>query len=89
MEITGTKVTLVEDPSLKAIATITFDGCFVVKGIKVVEGERGLFVAMPSRRLPDGTYQDVAYPSTRDMAERIRALVLDRYRNARSAQVTR
>jgi stage V sporulation protein G len=89
MEITGTKVTLVDDPSLKAIATLTFDGCFVVKGIKVVEGERGLFVAMPSRKLPDGTYQDVAYPSTREMAETIRSLVLERYRNARGAKVTR
>ncbi len=87
MEITNTKVTLVDDPSLKAIATLTFDACFVIKGIKVVRGERGLFVAMPSRKLPDGTYQDVAYPSTREMAEKIRTLVLERYHNARGARV--
>ena len=87
MEITNVKVTLVEDPSLKAIATLTFDACFVVKGIKVVQGERGLFVAMPSRRLPDGTYQDVAYPSTKDMTEKVRTLVLEHYHKAMGTRV--
>ena len=82
MEITNVKVTLVDDPALKAIATITFDCCFVVKGIKVVKGDRGLFVAMPSRRLPDDTHQDVAYPSTVDMAHKVRGMILDRYRMA-------
>ncbi len=79
MEITNVKVTTVNDPSLKAIATITFDSCFVVKGIKVVLGKQGLFVAMPSRKLPDGSYQDVAYPRTRDMSDRLRGLILERY----------
>ena len=79
MEITNVKVTTVDDPSLKAIATLTFDACFVVKGIKVVLGKQGLFVAMPSRKLPDGTYQDVAYPRTRDMSDRVRSLILERY----------
>lgn len=87
MEITNVKVTLVDDPSLKAIVTLTFDACFVVKGIKVVQGDRGLFVAMPSRKLPDSTYQDVAYPSTREMAEKLRTMILDRYANAVGAQV--
>jgi stage V sporulation protein G len=88
MEITNVKVTTVDDPSLKAIATITFDGCFVVKGIKVVKGERGLFVAMPSRKLPDLTYQDVAYPSTKEMADKMRGLIMDRYRMATSMSPT-
>jgi len=87
MEITNVKVTLVDDPSLKAIATLTFDGCFVIKGVKVVTGERGLFVAMPSRKLPDRTHQDVAYPSTREMAEKVRTMVLDQYRMAVSMAV--
>lgn len=87
MEITNVKVTIVDDPALKAIATITFDGCFVVKGIKVVKGERGLFVAMPSRKLPDETHQDVAYPSTKEMADKMRELILDRYRMASSMTV--
>ena len=87
MEITNVKVTLVDDPALKAIATLTFDSCFVVKGIKVVLGDRGLFVAMPSRRLPDGTYQDVAYPSTREMTDRLRTLVLEQYHAASGTRV--
>ncbi|MCK4303403.1 MAG: SpoVG family protein [Candidatus Eisenbacteria sp.] len=82
MEITDVKITLVDDPALKAITTLTLDACFVIKGIKVVRGNRGLFVAMPSRKLPDGTYQDVAYPSTRELAESIRSLVLERYEKA-------
>ena len=61
----------------------------IVKGIKVVQGERGLFVAMPSRRLPDGTYQDVAYPSTREMTEKVRNLVLEHYHNAVGVRVRR
>ncbi|MBD3237273.1 MAG: hypothetical protein GF330_11250 [Candidatus Eisenbacteria bacterium] len=83
MQITAVKVSVVEDPSLKAVATITFDDCFVVKGIKVVLGEQGLFVAMPSRKLPDGSYQDVAFPTTPPLREEIRSIVLQRYEAAR------
>jgi stage V sporulation protein G len=79
MQITAIKVSLVEDPSLKAVATVTFDDCFVVKGIKLILGEQGLFVAMPSRKLPDGTYQDVAFPTTAEMRERLRSLVMEQY----------
>ncbi len=79
MEITAVKLSLVDDPALKAIASLTFDSCFVIKGIKVVQGENGVFVAMPSQRMKDGTYRDVAYPSTPELAERIRTLVLERY----------
>lgn len=82
MQITALKVSVVEDPSLKAVATITFDDCFVVKGIKVVRGEQGLFVAMPSRKLPDGTYQDVAFPTTAELRKEICTLILQRYDEA-------
>ena len=82
MEITNVKVTLVDDPALKAIATLTFDACFVVKGIKVVLGERGLFVAMPSRRLPDGTYQDVAHPINTEFRSELQLAILDAYEKA-------
>ena len=85
MQITAVKVSVVEDPSLKAVATLTFDDCFVVKGIKVVRGEQGLFVAMPSRKLPDGTYQDVAFPTTAELREEIRAIILQRYEEALAA----
>ena len=69
MEITHVRVSLVSDPRLKGIATITFDDCFVVKGIKIVQGEQGPFVAMPSRKLPDGSFQDVAYPTSKEMVK--------------------
>ena len=85
MQITAIKVSVVDDPSLKAVATITLDDCFVVKGIKVVLGEQGLFVAMPSRKLPDGSYQDVAFPTTAELREELRDLVLQRYNDARDA----
>ena len=82
MQITGIKLSLVDDPSLKAVIAITFDDCFVVKGIKVIQGEQGLFVAMPSRKLPDGTYQDVAFPTVPELRDEVRTLVLERYEAA-------
>jgi stage V sporulation protein G len=82
MQITGIKLSLVDDPSLKAVIAITLDDCFVVKGIKVIQGEQGLFVAMPSRKLPDGTYQDVAFPTVPELRDEIRTLVLERYEAA-------
>ena len=82
MQITAVKLSLVDDPSLKAIIAITFDDCFVVKGIKVIQGKQDLFVAMPSRKLPDGTYQDVAFPTAPELRDEIRTLVLERYEDA-------
>ena len=82
MQITGIKLSLVDDPSLKAVIAITFDDCFVVKGIKGIQGEQGLFVAMPSRKLPDRTYQDVAFPTVPELRDEIRTLVLERYEAA-------
>lgn len=75
MEITEIRISLRDDNKLKAFASITLDNCFVIRGLKVIEGAKGIFVAMPSRKRPDGTYQDVAHPinnETRDwMEERI------------------
>ncbi len=72
MEITEIRISLRDDNKLKAFASITLDNCFVIRGLKVIEGAKGTFVAMPSRKRPDGTYQDVAHPinnSTRDWME--------------------
>ena len=79
MEITEVRLTLRGEDRLKAFVSITFDNAFVVRGLKVIEGNSGLFVAMPSRRGKDGTFRDVAHPinnETRDMIERV---VLDEY----------
>lgn len=64
MTITDVRVRLVdkEGLNLKATASVTFDNAFVVHDIKVIEGREGLFIAMPSRKAPNGTYRDVAHP---------------------------
>ncbi len=73
MEITEVKVYPVSDnEKLKGYATIIFDNCFVVRDLKIIDGNNGLFVAMPSKKKKDGTYRDTAHPlntETRDMIE--------------------
>jgi stage V sporulation protein G len=80
MEISEVRVTIRPDDRLKAFASVTFDNCFVVHGLKVIEGNNGLFVAMPSRRRSDGTYQDIAHPINNEMRSKIEAKVLSLYR---------
>ena len=63
MQITEVKISLREaDDRLKAFATVTLDECFVIRGLKVIGNASRLFVAMPARRKPDGSYQDIAHP---------------------------
>ncbi len=72
MEVTEVRIFPVDQERLKAYATITLDGCFLVRDLKVILGNNGLFVAMPSRKRKDGTYQDTAHPldsQTRSMLE--------------------
>ena len=64
---------------MKAIVSITMDNEFVVHDIKVIEGEKGLFIAMPSRRAVDGEYRDIAYPINSDTREMIQNIILDKY----------
>ena len=68
------------DEKLKAFASVTFDDCFVVHDIKIIQAERGLIVAMPSRRSSDGTYRDIVHPINREMREQLQTAILDRYR---------
>ena len=79
MEITDVRISLRDEEKLKAFVTITFDDCFVVRGVKVIEGNDGLFVAMPSRRKPDGSFQDIAHPIHAEMRGRLEDHVLDEY----------
>ena len=62
MEITEVRVHLRSEDKLKAFVTVTFDHCFVVRNMKVIAGESGLILCMPSRKMPDGTFKDVAHP---------------------------
>ena len=80
MEITEVKVRLWDDKRLRALVTIVFEDCFVVRNIKVIEGrDQKLFVAMPSRRQADGTYVDIAHPITREFRRGMETRILDTY----------
>ncbi len=68
-----------ENAKLKAYVSVTFDGEFVVRGLKVIEGKNGLFVVMPSRKLADGTFKDIAHPLNTGVRNAIEAKVLDKF----------
>ena len=80
MEITEVRVFPVNEEKLKAYATITFDRCFVVRDLKVIQGNNGLFVAMPSKKRKDGTFKDTAHPLNTETREKIESAVLAEYR---------
>lgn len=67
---------------MKAIVSVTLDDAFVIHDVKVVEGQNGLFVAMPSRKTPDGEYRDIAHPITTGAREIIQTAVLQAYQEA-------
>jgi stage V sporulation protein G len=78
MDITDVRVRKVITTSrMKAIATITFDDCFVVRDIKVIDGQNGLFVAMPSRKSADGQFRDVAHPIRQEFREAIEKRIIE------------
>lgn len=85
MEITEVRVFPVNEDKLKAYATITFDDCFVVRDLKVIHGNSGLFVAMPSKKRKDGTFKDVAHPLNNEFRAKIEQKVLDAYEAERAA----
>lgn len=67
---------------MKAIVSVTFDNEFVVHDIKVIEGQNGLFIAMPSRKTPDGEFKDIAHPINTDTREKIKNSILKAYEEA-------
>jgi len=79
MKITEVRVAPRDDGKLRAFASITLDNCFVVRGLKIIEGQDRLFVAMPSRRRSDGTFQDVCHPITNQFRNDLEQLVLTEY----------
>lgn len=80
MNITDVRVRKVaKEGKMKAVVSITIDEEFVVHDIKVIEGEKGLFIAMPSRKATDGEYRDIAHPINSDTRERIQRLILAKY----------
>ena len=80
MQITDIRVRVVQKESkMKAVVSVTFDDCFVVHDIKVIEGEKGLFIAMPSKKTPDGEYRDIAHPINGEMRKLLMDAILDSY----------
>lgn len=83
MQITDVRVRKVtKEGKMKAVVSITLDNEFVVHDIKVIEGEKGLFIAMPSRRAGDGEYRDIAHPINSETREKIQKIILERYEAA-------
>ena len=80
MNITDVRVRkIAKEGKMKAVVSITIDDEFVVHDIKVIEGEKGLFIAMPSRKATDGEYRDIAHPINSQTRDRIQSLILDKY----------
>ena len=80
MEITDIRIRKVaSDGKLKAYVTVTFDDCFVVHNVKVIEGRGGSFIAMPSRKTRSGEYKDIAHPIKPDFREQMQQLILDAF----------
>ena len=85
MNITDVRVRIVkrDDSKLKAVASITIDNAFVVHDIKVIEGNEGYFIAMPSRKTPDGEFKDIVHPLNTETREMIRDIVLKAFDEAK------
>jgi len=79
MEITEIKVFPVDEKRVKAYTSVVFDACFVVRDIKVIQGDKKLFVAMPSKRMKDGSYRDTVHPLNNDMRKKMETSVLVAY----------
>ena len=83
MEITDVRVRKVAlDGKMRAIVSITLDNEFVVHDIKVIEGEKGVFVAMPSRKSATGEYRDIAHPNNSETRDYVQKIILEKYEEA-------
>ena len=83
MQITDVRVRkITKEGKMKAIVSITLDNEFVVHDIKVIEGEKGLFIAMPSKKAADGEYRDIAHPINSTTRDNIQRIILESYEKA-------
>lgn len=79
MEITEVRIRLKEEDKLKAFVNITMDDAIAVRGLKVIDGEKGLFVSMPSRRRKDGKYEDIFHPINNETRQMMETVILEKY----------
>ncbi|KOP71370.1 septation protein spoVG [Lysinibacillus sp. FJAT-14745] len=89
MEVTDVRLRRVQtDGRMRAIASITLDNEFVVHDIRVIDGNTGLFVAMPSKRTPDGEFRDIAHPINSTTRNKIQEIILNEYHNSSESEAT-
>lgn len=87
MKVTDVRVRLVTSESrLRGIVTVTFDDSFVVHDIRVIEGENGIFVAMPSKKMPNGGFRDIAHPIHQEMRKAVEDAIIKAYEAAVESQ---
>jgi len=79
MKITEVKVFLINEDRLKAYATITLDECFVIRDLKIIKGNAGLFVAMPSKKRKDGQFKDIAHPLNQETRDELEKAIFDEF----------
>ena len=89
MNISDVRVRIVkkDDSKLKAVVSVTFDDCFVVHDIKVIEGNEGYFIAMPSRKTSDGEYKDIAHPIKTETREELIKIILNAFEQEKAKEV--
>lgn len=89
MQITDVRIRKISnDGKMKAIVSVTFDNEFVVHDIKVIDGQNGLFIAMPSRKTPEGEFKDIAHPINTETREKIQNSILEEYEKAKLVSET-
>lgn len=85
MQITDVRIRKISaEGKMKAIVSVTFDNEFVVHDIKVIEGQNGLFIAMPSRKTPAGEFKDIAHPINTDTRQKIQEAILNEYESVKN-----
>jgi len=86
MKITEVKVYPANEGKLKAYATMVFDECFIVRDMKIIQSDKGLFVSMPSRRKKDGSFKDIVHPLNADTRKMIEESVIEEYKKVAGDQ---
>ncbi len=87
MEITDIRIRKIDaDAKMKAVVSVTFDNCFVVHDIKVIEGQDKMFIAMPSRKTPDNEFKDIAHPINIEMREKLQNSIIEKYESVKIAE---
>ncbi|MGL5243754.1 MAG: septation regulator SpoVG [Sarcina sp.] len=87
MQITDVRIRKIStEGKMKAIVSITFENEFVIHDIKVIEGQNGLFIAMPSRKTPDGEFKDIAHPINTETREKVQKAILSEYEKVKNTE---